>query len=416
MVNNNKDKTEYTFLFFDALRRGTFGNIYHPGINVWSIGSNYGIKIEIGGSNGFSETISCEDILHDFVEVSQPYVLDPNKLNFGTIDKEEYAYGSDVATNVILFPSYTYRWVTPYIAEVLAVYGFSTSYSVNTKKGIYTVYPKESDVAPSIPLHVGLLYELNASDREWVVQKSFRGTLFLVQKIKVKWYQKTFFKFLLVVIVVVLVVLAQQYQLINMLAGGLGIAAGTFAYTLLSTFVKMVIGFMISMASSFLGDVGWIFSLVVSIYLAGGFSQWMSGMWSNLTATGFGSAMQLLSTVTSVVQAGFNLYSQSVTAKLQEELSDFTKSSAEKEEILEDAYYTLAGAPSYIEPLDIVRTRTMLSYNDGPEEFYRRTLDHDPGVNCTVIVEKFVEACLQLPKTKETINPATAMLADLRGV
>jgi len=124
----------------------------------------------------------------------------------------------------------------------------------------------------------------------------------------------------------------------------------------------------------------------------------------------------LLSTVTSVIQAGFNLYSQSVTAKLQEELSDFTKSSAEKEEILEDAYYTLAGAPSYIEPLDIVRTRTMLSYNDGPEEFYRRTLDHDPGVNCTVIVEKFVEACLQLPKTKETINPATAMLADLRGV
>lgn len=259
------------------------------------------------------------------------------------------------------------------------------------------------------PVHMGSLREVSAMQREAALNDGLAATVFLVERVKVKWYQKGFFKWLIVIITVIVVILSWQYQLLPSIAAAATAATGATALGLWSLYVVMVfaIGFLVSFAGSLIGGrLGQLFVIVAMVLMAGGnlqslnpFSQ-ISSAWTNLTtAPSWGSAIQFLQATYPGLAIGQQIYNEMALGKLEDEMRDFIKTAKEKYEDLRDMWDSLQDTPSWIDPLDLARTFATSTVYEDPESFYYRTLHANPGSLGYDLIEDFTEMATMLPKT-----------------
>jgi len=272
------------------------------------------------------------------------------------------------------------------------------------------------------PVHIGSLRETSVMHREEMLQDALTATTYLVEQVKVKWYQKSFFKWLIIIIVVVVVVLAYQYHLLPNIAALALTATGVTAlgYWVLYYVVAFALGFLISFAGGLIGGTwGKIFVLVASMYLAGGpqaFSNPMSA-WSSATtkftsAPGWGTAFSFIEATAPFIKLGSEIYLDRATAKMDAEMRDFMLSAKEKHEQLQEAWDQLGVHPPWLDPMDLIKRYSENYWMENPDEFFTRTLNANPGILGYDLLNNFADIATRLPQQGEG-NILEKMFEDL---
>jgi hypothetical protein len=258
------------------------------------------------------------------------------------------------------------------------------------------------------PIMVESLKETSAMHREEMLQEALCATVFLIEHVKVKWYQRTFFRWLIVIAVIIIVVISYQYHLLGTIKGlaATALAAGAtgtaLAFSALYVAMTFALGFLIAFAGSVLGGYwGQIFVIFATLYMAGlnPFAN-LSQAWGNLaTQASFGSALGFLQAVMpilKVIEVGYSAYELD---KLEDKMKDFTKSAREKYDELRDAYDMLGEIPAGLDPLFITSVFTG-TFPESPQSFYDRSLNANPGVLGYDLINDFSEIALTLPEAE----------------
>ena len=329
-------------------------------------------------------------------------------------------------------PSYT----------AIVVMGLSMEYQINTSDvpegvgaGGYVdyryrfvdveIFPEdpEQDSEFRWPIHLGSLKKVSAMRREKALQEALAATVFLRKVEKVKWYQKTFFKWLIIIIVIIIIIVAQQYHLLSQVstmasaAFAAGATATAVAFAALYVVMVFALGFLISFAGSLIGGTwGKVFVIVASIYMAGGtdFFSNIGSSWQAMTANlGWGTAAKFLASINPIIDITRLIVEDRAMAKLEAEMKDFTKDAREKYDELEAAYDMLGSGVSGINPLDLVNAFSNSWYVEQPENYYQRTLTTNPGMISYDMVNRFHELALTIPENGNPGDFIPAMFEDM---
>lgn len=280
--------------------------------------------------------------------------------------------------------------------------------------------PEEDDREFRWPIHIRTLKEVSTMQREPALADALAATVFLVDRIKVKWYQQTFWKWLIVIIVVIIVVLTWHYELLPSIAL---LAAGATGATALGLWVlyavlTFAIGFLVSFAGGLIGGrLGQLFVIVAMFMAAGGsfsslnpFSN-MGSAWTNLTtAPSFGSAINFINAVYPALNIAQEVYVEYELHKLEDEMRDFVKTAKEKYEDLQNAWDSLQETPDWIDPLQLARTFSVSGLYENPEQFYYRTLHANPGTLGYDLIQNFTEMATMLPETPQSPQVVDIMI------
>lgn len=341
---------------------------------------------------------------------------------------EEHSY-------IIITRQQTIAGVPTY--KQILVMGPSMKYVVNTRTdGDYRERDVEVELFPEdpeeesefkIPVHISSLRAIPAMHREEALQDALCATVYLVEKQKVKWYQKSFFKWLIIIIVIVVVILAQQYQLLGTVANmastafAAGATATAVAYAALYVAMTFALGFMISFAGSLIGgDLGQLFVLAATIYMAGG-NQIFSNIAKNWSAMvgnfGWNNATAFLSSIKPLVDVGQTIVNRVALADLESEMRDFEKTMREKYDELRDAWDQLGDQPSWLNPMDLVAVFNNNGWGEMPDSYFARTLNANPNSLGYDLLNHFYSHALMLPKdgSPDTINVMFEEMARQRG-
>jgi hypothetical protein len=292
------------------------------------------------------------------------------------------------------------------------------------------IFPEdpEEDSEFRWPINIGVLKEMSAMRREPALQEALTATVFLVDRVKVKWYQKTFFKWLIIIIVVIVVILTYQYELLGtvstMASTALATGATGTAIALAALYVAMVfaLGFLISFAGALIGGTaGQIFVILATIYLAGGtsFLSNIGQSWGSMTANfGWGTASTFLQSIGPIISVGRVIIENRALADLESDMREFTKTAREKAEELQDAWDEFGGKPDWLDPMDLVGAFRASWYAESPDTYYQRTLNANPGVLGYDVVNSFSDLALYLPmdgNPTEFINGVFTDMEKQRG-
>ena len=311
--------------------------------------------------------------------------------------------------------------------ERVLVMGLSMRYLVNTSEQLTQIYYyqyatpqlfglEEETKEFRIPLNQAVMKLLPVLHREEVIADSFTGTVILVEKIKVPWYQNTYMKWLIVIITIIIIVVFWQYQFLPELAAAAGAATGAAGMGLWALFyvLSFALGFIISFAGNLIGSIaGQLFTLIGSYFAMGGGAS-VKSAWSGMTTNpSWGSAATLITTIEPYISQGLNIRNMYALAGLESDMRDFLLGIEERQQQLQDAWDSMGEMPSWLDPMDLVN----MYRNDYPyensEEYYSRTLNTNPGLIGYDLVTHFPQIALKLPKSGES-NPLDKMFETFR--
>jgi len=252
------------------------------------------------------------------------------------------------------------------------------------------------------PVHINSLKEVSVIHREGALVDGLCSTVFLVERVKVKWYQKGFWKWLIIIIAVVLIVLsiifpgfvATASLLISAAFGGGALAAYIIYYILV-----FAIGFIISMAGNLIGGTwGTVFAVIGMLIvgaragMAGG-----PGAISGQSSSAWGSAVSLINTTSPYIQGGLKIYQAFELQKLEDQMKEFIKTAKEKYQELRDAWDMLGGMGGNIDPISL-SAQFENWYVEAADDFFQRTLNANPGILGYDLVNNFAGLALMLPE------------------
>jgi hypothetical protein len=274
-----------------------------------------------------------------------------------------------------------------------------------------------------IPINLGVLKDVSRMQREELLADALCATVYLVEERKIKWYQKSFWRWAIPLIAVVVVVLTWQYQLLPAIAGLAAAATTTIsalAFYALYAVVTFAIGFLIAFSGALIGGIwGQIFILVASLYLVGG-PQMFSGLSSTwnilMTQPSWGAAINFVNTVKPFMNLGTYIYQTNELDKLKEDYEDLALDAKEKQQKLRDAYDTLH-VPSNLDVNYLMEAQKELIIEQ-PDEFYARSLNPDPGMLGFVLIDRFYEIALMLDEdgNNDMVEYMFNDFANQRGV
>lgn len=342
------------------------------------------------------------------------------------------------------FDSETGETVSPKYEAVL-IFGLSMEYQINTSlisvgtgqtpAGGYEDYryrfvdcelfpeDPEQDSEFRWPIRIDQLKEVSRMRREPMLQEALAATVFLVDVVKVKWYQQTFFKWLIIIIVVVVVVITWQYELLGTIqslaatAFAAGATGTALAYIALYVAYSFVLGYMISFAGNLIGGTwGQIFMIVATMYaFNGGFSlSNISNAWQGVTGNfGWATASSMLQTIKPYLDIAMLVYQEYELDKLEGEMKNFLKSARERYEELRDAWDQLGGPDTDIDVFGLARAMDNNYRAEYPDNYYQRVLNANPGIMSYDMINRFYEYALVLPEDGAEQNFFPAMFNDM---
>lgn len=268
---------------------------------------------------------------------------------------------------------------------------------------------------------------VGAVHREEVCAQGLTATVFLVQVVKVKWYQRGFFKWLALIIVIVLIIIT---IIVFNVSGGIFVkelatylAVAIFGTTsaivigIIFSILAFAIGFLIAVASTlFDPTIGAIFQFIASFIIFGGLES-LTGSWSAMVAeAGWGTAITFVSQVMAQLHSLVNIWYAYEMDQLQDEMEDYTKGRADKLQDLQDLYDGVAGGGVDLDAIDL-SVKRQFPYEE-PQQFYARTLNANPGLLGYDLVYNFTDLALVLPKRENQPTAVTncfQALARQRG-
>lgn len=333
-------------------------------------------------------------------------------------------FGANNAPKAMFLPSLllTHQLNDSFYEQVVVV-GLAKQYTINTVRGprqvtnslfeekepsgyhdlasMFQASWGDPDTNLDIPIHWGILQNLNPVDKEFALQEALRGTLFLTHSYSYK--KATWFgKLLAVVIIVVTIVFAPQ------LAGAItGLLGSTLAAAAVIAAAHIAIGFALNWAFSALGLAElapWLTALTM-FYVGGGFAMLANGGFGALIASATGSWHSILNTiaqVTSMLGSIHQKYTQKKILQIQQELESFLKSAKEKQEDLENKF--LEFGDNLSNPLDFIEESISYFY-ESPDQFFNRTLMTNPGAANMELIPNFTKWALTLPEAGRDPNP-----------
>jgi len=297
----------------------------------------------------------------------------------------------------------------------------SMMWLINTQEGpqyvdapLFPTDPgEESEFRMSI--HIGALEETATMHREEVLQDALCATAFLIDHQKVKWYQQTFWKWLIIIIVIIIMILAWRYEWLPTILAMAGAATGGTALALYLLYVVVVfaLGFLISFTGALIGGTwGTVFVIVASLMMAGG-NPFAGLNWGSTATTGWGSAAAFVQAVEPILAISTTIVHDVQENKYENDLRDLELTAREKYEELENAWNMLGPSPTWLDPMDLIR-QTEMTYIEYSDNFFERTLNENPGRLGYDLIDEFAEIVLQLPQDGNATDILGQMFNDFK--
>ena len=285
------------------------------------------------------------------------------------------------------------------------------------------LFPEDPDQDSEFrwPVHFDTLKQVAVIRREEVLAEGLCATVYLVEKQEIKWYQKGFFKWLIIIIAVILIVLsiifpgfaAAAALLITTALGG-----GLLVFYIVYAILMFAIGFIISMAGSLIGGTwGTVFAVVGAIIsMQAGLAGAPGGAGWGITAqgsTGWGSAFSLIQSTAPYIQGAQKIYNQYQLEQLQSDIEDWQEEAYSQERQLQQAMDML-GDGGGLDPYYLLNDGMSLDFVvEDPSSYFARTLNANPGVIGYDLVNRFTDMALVLPEDPENKNIIDMLIMDL---
>lgn len=258
-----------------------------------------------------------------------------------------------------------------------------------------------------IPILYGSLEKVPTIHREEAVADGFTATVFLVQRIKVKWYQRNFFKWLLVIVAIVLIIYGfYNPEFLQLLATSIAGASSGFVYLIVLASLSFAMGWIISQAATTIGaefgrtaaTIFMVFAMAMSFAGSGGLEN-LDAAFSALTQSpGWATAVSFINAAYPIYQMGYSVYADRVLAGLEDELRAFEQTAKEKQQELQDAWDSLGPMPDWIDPMDLVNMFRRVGSSESANSYLNRVLNPNPGVLGIDAISQFTNVALALPE------------------
>ena len=283
-------------------------------------------------------------------------------------------------------PCHYYRHqVADNLYEEIEVYALQSVYYIS---GNYADTAFEQDPVLLIPLDHGITEHYSASEREQLYARSLHYLFNTKIVTKVKWYQSTFFKFVMIVVAVVISILS--FNPGPMMAA---IAAGGMV---LATFIATAIleGLLFSLAFKlFVKIVGAKFAMLIAVVAA--VYSLGSGMMNGGSLEGVPWGEELLQ-----ISSGI---SKAVNDSIQGEMKELQKEMGEFQSFVEDQNAALEKANALLENQNLLSP--FVVFGESPTDYYERTTHSgNIGVIGLDAVTSYCDVALTLPKLSQTLG------------
>jgi len=282
------------------------------------------------------------------------------------------------------------RQVTAKIFEEIRVEGLTMKYH------IFEDYYETADEAEDIlliPIDMAIVDNYSIMDREVLYCRSLHYVFNSRVITKIKWYQQSFFKYLMIVVAIVATLVFNPIggAIWAAIASGSAVAITT---ALVALAVELLAQFLISMVIKlFVKLVGGKFAFILAIVavLYTGYTSFQSG-----SVNGAPFATELLKLSSNLAEASFSDIMKGKYQNLEKEYNEFSDMVSSNKEKLERAKSEL-GYNNYLTPAFI--------FGETPSEFYDRTI-HSGNIGVLAIdaISSYYDIALSLPKPKHTLG------------
>ena len=336
-----------------------------------TLGFNYIKKVNVSISGKVGECTSG----HGFDEYS-----------FKTMDSENQT--TTFSTKI------KYHWYRKQVTETLGfeirVSNLQMTYHI---WGGYTDTANDEEEHLYIPVDRSICRNYTLREREKFYSRSLHYIFTTRQIIKVKWYQKSWFKAFMIVVAIVLTIITAGAAAQTLVAAA---AAGTL--TVVAAIQSIVIGFLKYLATMFavklfVKAVGGELAMIVAV-VALAYGMYNTGF---VTAVGQASATwaQNLVELAQTLIKGIGDFYQEAISEIQKELQKITEG-------YQESLKTIENAKELLENQNILSPYVI--FGEKPEQFFARTLGSS-GLN-TMGLEfprTYVETALTLPSINSSI-------------
>lgn len=346
---------KYLYLFFDEMV-----NVFGRGINTFEVKDAY-YRVEFSWQD-LEKTVE-QGILDDdvVIELSGPNLIIKTQLLGGYHDK--------IIVRNLEYRNFVYK-----------------EYSVDL-----TLLSLTEEDTFHIPLNYYLVSNDNSLfDRADLIKESFVITLNSYNRRKLKWYESTWFKAILIIAAFATAVytLGASLAYINTAyaAGGILAAAQAAGWLILQS---LVIKLGIQWLSSYVSPEVLVLLEVVLIVTA------LSG---NLSDNSFWDAERLLS-LSQSVNEGVEMGIEDAMQQIQDDMDELTNTIKIQTEELEELEASLDVSTDWFK--EIIADKIDIPVIESPEEFYTRTIHTgNIGVSSLHIIDNYVDNALKLPKLR----------------
>lgn len=291
-----------------------------------------------------------------------------------------YTWTSQVATH------FYRKQVAPYLYEEIQVVGLNMSYYV------FKGYTATADTL-LVPLDYSITKTYNNRDREILYARSLHYVFNSKHETKIKWYQRGWFKAVLIIVAVGITILTLGAD------GGAALSAAITAATasmeaflmtvLIAGLEMLILNYGLKLFVKLVGaEAAMIVALVLAVVAVG----------SAIEAGGLSSApfaKDLLSLSSGLTKASGNYYTDALQG-IQKDFESFGLEMKEKNDLLESAKNLLEGN-NLLSPFVI--------FGESPTDYYNRTVHYgNIGVTSIDAISSYVDIALTLPKLPQSIG------------
>lgn len=269
-----------------------------------------------------------------------------------------------------------------------------------------------------IAMQWGALKEVPTLHREEAVSDGLTATIFLVEVVKVKWYQTGFFKWMLIIIAIILIALSIFYPpFIAAAAFALSAALGAaaLAFYIIYVILLFAVGFLISLGTSLMSEklrMVVMIAAIVAQMMTGGFQNIGQTFESLKSAPSWGSAASLINATSPIYNMGFSVYSQYEMKKLEDEMREWEMDAKERQQELQDAWDSFGPVSDNIDPMDLSQLYRRAAASETADSYFNRTLNPNPGVMGYNLISEYADIAYMLPQEPGQPNVVDGIMDD----
>ncbi|WP_027854451.1 hypothetical protein [Marinobacterium litorale] len=288
------------------------------------------------------------------------------------------------------------KQITSHLYEEITIHGLQHYNNVyNEHDVIYTLEDAQTEDGFLIPLNYHIINDYSVRTQNGIYYDSFQMVINSYEKVKLAWYETTFFKFIMTVGTFYLGGMASTLTSIGETFATQGLIAGATALG-----KTLAVAYVVNLGFKLLVDIIGIEAAFISAFVLSVYTFGKSIKVGSLKGVPF--AEELLFTVNGII-GGIQSSVQADLEDLMDEYKDFQKESEEKQERL-DAVTEMLETSDIIDPYLFINSGTYYDPSETPDDFYQRTI-HTGNVGTLALdaISYFVDTMLALPKTSSTV-------------